>query len=115
MPKILQPTTLSTDPVELQMNTLSSNNNDSDKHKQETNTNRFINFDEMTNDLRKLADIFNSYATRKTFATGFFNIALVGNYSAYFFLVTLCLATISVTNVWQSVVKISDSKIIFNI
>jgi hypothetical protein len=29
-------------------------------------------------DLKKISDIFNSYATRKTIATGFFNIALLG-------------------------------------
>ena len=29
-------------------------------------------------DLKKFSSIFNSYATKKTFATGFFNLALVG-------------------------------------
>ena len=80
MPKTLEPTTLGTDPIELRMNTLNANINDLDKQKQEAHNHRFINFDEVTNDLRKFAETFNSYATRKTFATGFLNIALVGNY-----------------------------------
>ena len=34
-------------------------------------------------DLKKIADIFNSYATKKTFATGFFNLALIGNLDVF--------------------------------
>ena len=30
-------------------------------------------------DLKGITDVFNSYATKKTFTTGFFNIALVIN------------------------------------
>ena len=29
-------------------------------------------------DLKKISDIFKSYATKKTIATGFFNLALLG-------------------------------------
>lgn len=41
--------------------------------------NKFINIEAITPhiDLKGLTDIFNSYATRKTLATGFFNLALV--------------------------------------
>lgn len=34
--------------------------------------------DTVSHDLKKFSNIFNSYATKKTFATGFFNLALVG-------------------------------------
>ena len=33
--------------------------------------------DAIADDLKKFSSIFNSYATKKTFATGFFNLALV--------------------------------------
>lgn len=40
---------------------------------------KFINFEAITDtiDIKSLTNIFNSYATRKTLATGFFNLALV--------------------------------------
>ncbi len=50
-----------------------------DTTKKSVHHDRFINFDEIGQDLKKIADIFNSYATKKTFATGFFNLALIGN------------------------------------
>jgi hypothetical protein len=60
---------------------LSNDHNDaSDLQKTEVHQERFINFNEMGNDLKKFSDIFNSYATKKTFATGFFNLALVGKF-----------------------------------
>ena len=74
-----------------------------DKQKQETHNHRFINFDEVTNDLRKFAETFNSYATRKTFATGFLNIALVGSYFRLFicFLTNLNTMQIQITTKQQ--------------
>jgi hypothetical protein len=38
---------------------------------------KFINFNNLPIDLDALTKIFNSYATKKTIATGFFNLALV--------------------------------------
>jgi len=52
-----------------------------DNTKQSVHHDRFINFDEIGQDLKKIADIFNSYATKKTIATGFFNLALIGNFN----------------------------------
>lgn len=78
----LQPTTLGTDPIELRMNSVTptnETNNVPPPTKQDPpHAHRFIDFDEVANDLKKFADSFNSYATKKTFVTGFFNLALVG-------------------------------------
>ena len=50
---------------------------ESDLKKTTTQNERFIDFSGAKMDLSALSNIFNSYATKKTFATGFFNLALV--------------------------------------
>ncbi len=72
----IEPTTLGTDPVSL--NVLSPTPEDTTK--KSIGQHRFINFNVISNDLQNFADTFNSYATKKTFVTGFFNIALIGNF-----------------------------------
>ena len=57
---------LTTDPTTLTI--------DDDFRKKTVKNDRFINVD-----IKGLADIFNSYATKKTIATGFFNLALVSS------------------------------------
>lgn len=73
----IEPTTLGTDPVRL--NVFSPTPEDTTK--KTIGQHRFINFNQISNDLKNFSDTFNSYATKKTFVTGFFNIALIGKYS----------------------------------
>lgn len=65
------------------------NTNDEDTRVVNVHRDKFINLPNLPNinlpninlanniDVKRLTDIFNSYATRKTLATGFFNLALV--------------------------------------
>lgn len=80
--KIEPTTTLNLDPINLRVNSATLSN-DLDTQKRDANNNRFIDFNEVGMDLKKFSDIFNSYATKKTFATGFFNLALVGKLKSF--------------------------------
>ena len=60
--------------------TLNDGSNSPNDHKEHANPLHMPSMDEITDDLKKFSNIFNSYATKKTFATGFFNLALVCKY-----------------------------------
>ena len=92
-------------------NSNSSNNNhhnnnrddaENDFGKVTVQPNNFINLDSLKPniDVKALTDIFNSYATKKTFATGFFNLALVATNFAQ--MKSLISPTQGRTTVWNA-------------
>ena len=75
----IEPTTLGTEPVDLRvLSPISADPSNNNRTKIFNNIKRFIDFNSINSDLIKFADLFNSYATKKTFVTAFFNIALIG-------------------------------------
>jgi hypothetical protein len=76
-----------------------ANQPDSDTNKQNAETQKFIDFNGI--DIRGLSNIFDKYATKKTYATGFFNLALIAtNFTQLKQILasTSTLESISVTN-----------------
>ena len=66
--------------IEIEENIDNNNNdNENDYKKENVKNTAFINMSDLplSIDLKQLTTIFNSYATKKTIATGFFNLALL--------------------------------------
>jgi hypothetical protein len=75
------------------------NNEDSDFDKEKAETQKFIDFNGL--DIKGLSNIFDKYATKKTYATGAFNLALIAtNFTQLKQILTASasLNTMSVTN-----------------
>jgi hypothetical protein len=77
----------------------SSNHDSSDLSVQRAEEQKFIDLNGI--DLKGLSNIFNSYATKKTYATGFFNLALIAtNFTQLKQVITACssMSDVSITN-----------------